>query len=45
MTQNADIIPTVTFRPAGTGATAKANELGCARCRRGPMTSVASNIC
>jgi len=28
MTQNADIIPTVTFRPAGTGATAKANELG-----------------
>jgi hypothetical protein len=31
MTQNADIIPTVTFRPAGTGATAKANERGCAR--------------
>ncbi|NKJ02707.1 DEAD/DEAH box helicase [Novosphingobium sp. SG707] len=28
MTQNADIIPTVTFRPAGTGETAKANELG-----------------
>ncbi|EGD60474.1 YeeB-like protein [Novosphingobium nitrogenifigens DSM 19370] len=28
MIQNADIIPTVTFRPAGTGATAKANELG-----------------
>lgn len=28
MTENADIIPTVTFRPAGTGATAKANELG-----------------
>jgi hypothetical protein len=28
MTQNADIIPTVTFRPARTGATAKANELG-----------------
>ena len=28
MTQNADISPTVTFRPAGTGATAKANELG-----------------
>lgn len=25
---NDDIIPTVTFRPAGTGATAKANELG-----------------
>lgn len=25
---NGDIIPTVTFRPAGTGATAKANELG-----------------
>lgn len=28
MTQNADIIPTVTFRPAGTGASAKPNELG-----------------
>jgi len=25
---NGDIIPTVTFRPARTGATAKANELG-----------------
>ena len=25
---NGDIIPTVTFRPAGTGATAKANEFG-----------------
>lgn len=28
MTQNANIIPTVTFRPAGTGASAKPNELG-----------------
>ena len=28
MTQNANIIPAVTFRPAGTGVSAKANELG-----------------
>ncbi len=28
MTTNATIIPAVTFRPAGTGASAKANELG-----------------
>jgi hypothetical protein len=28
MTEDANIIPTITFRPAGTGVSAKANELG-----------------
>jgi hypothetical protein len=45
MTQNADIIPTVTFRPAGTGASAKPNELGMREMQARALTSAASNIC